>query len=344
MGDSLNNKRRHRTHIIAEMACSHEGDERLAHQIIDAAGAAGADSIQFQVWSLPEMVVPHHADYPLLQRLELARQTWKELADYVRQRFPQMQIIACVYEASSVAFCEQLPVDAYKIHSADLSNPQLLSCVAATGRRIDLSVGASTLDEIRSALVAIEAGRTDRDSHNVWLMYGYQNFPTPIDAINLDFLMKLRRLFELPVGYQDHSDANAGAAFWLPAAAVGMGVDIIEKHLTHDRSFKGVDHEAALNPDEFVRFVEMIREIDAAKGVATPRDFSPEEIRYRKYSKKSLVAARELEAGSEIHAEDLMVRRAATLGLPPDQLPQLLGKKTRHTIPVYEIVTEEDVS
>jgi sialic acid synthase SpsE len=325
------------------MACSHEGDERLARQIIDAAGTAGADSIQFQIWSLPEMVVPHHADYPLLQRLELARERWRALADHVRQRFPNLQIIACVYEESSIDFCEELPVDAYKIHSADLSNPDLLRRVAATGRRIDLSVGASTLDEIRSALVAIESGRSDKAAGNVWLMYGYQNFPTPIDAINLDFLMKLRQLFELPVGYQDHSDANLGAAFWLPAAAVGMGVDIIEKHLTHDRSLKGVDHQAALNPDEFIRFVEMIREIDAAKGVATPRDFSAEEIRYRKYSKKSLVTARALEAGHTISREDLIVRRAATLGLPPDQLSQLVGKKTKRPIAVYEIVTEEDV-
>lgn len=344
MGDRLNNTRHRYTHIIAEMACSHEGDERLGRQIIDAAGAGGADSIQFQVWSLPEMVVPHHTDYPLLQRLELPRETWKALADYVRQRFPNLQIIACVYEASSIAFCEQLPVDAYKIHSADLSNPDLLRRVAATGRRIDLSVGASTLDEIKSALGAIASARTDHHAGNVWLMYGYQNFPTPTDAINLDFLMKLRQLFELPVGYQDHSDANSGAAFWLPAAAVGMGVDIIEKHLTHDRALKGIDHEAALNPDEFIRFVEMIREIDTAKGVATPRDFSAEEMRYRKYSKKSLVTACELAAGHTIGAEDLIVRRAATLGLPPDQAQQLVGKMTKRAIPIYEIVTEEDVT
>lgn len=174
-------------------------------------------------------------------------------------------------------------------------------------------------------------------------MYGYQSFPTPTDAIHLDYMLKLRELFELPVGYQDHSDGSAPAAFWLPAAAAGMGVDILEKHITHDRACKGIDHEAALNPDEFARFVAMVREIEAAKGSAVPRAFSAEELKYRKYSKKSLVAARDLAAGTEISEGDLLFMRAEELGLPPDQAARLVGKSLRREIPAYHLVLEEDV-
>ena len=77
-----------RTHIIAEMACSHEGNPELARKIIDGAGQAGADSIQFQIWDLKEMVVPHHPDYQMLTRIELSREAWRELASYVRDRYP----------------------------------------------------------------------------------------------------------------------------------------------------------------------------------------------------------------------------------------------------------------
>lgn len=174
-------------------------------------------------------------------------------------------------------------------------------------------------------------------------MYGYQNFPTPTDAIHLDYMLKLRDLFELPVGYQDHSDGNAPAAFWLPAAAAGMGVDILEKHVTHDRAAKGIDHEAALNPEEFARFTAMVREIEAAKGSSRPRPFSAEELKYRKYSKKSLVAARLLPIGSLIGESDLLFMRAEELGLPPDQAARLLGKTTRREIPAHQLVLEEDV-
>lgn len=328
-----------RTYIIAEMACSHEGRPELARKIIDGAGAAGADAVQFQIWSLADMVVPHHPDYDKLRRIELCRDEWAALAEYVRSHYPGMQIIACVYERSSVDFAESLPVDAYKLHSADLSNPFLVKYVAATGKRIDLCVGASTVDEIQNALEWIRA----TSASEIWLMYGYQNFPTPTDEVHLNYMMKLKQLFELPVGYQDHSDAETGAAFWLPAAALGLGVEILEKHITHDRSLKGADHEAALHPDEFARFVAMVREIEAAKGSGVPRPFSSEELKYRKYSKKSLVASRDLPAGTPIEEQDLLFMRAEDLGLPPDQAYRLIGRKTRRDIPAYHLVREEDV-
>ncbi len=331
-----------RTHIIAEMACSHEGDPKLARKIIDGAGEAGADSIQFQIWALKEMVVPHHPDYPMLTRIELSRDSWRDLSNYARDRFPSMQIIACVYERSSVDFAQAIDVDAYKIHSADLSNPVLINHVAQTNKRIDLSVGASTTGEMQSALEWISNGGNDKNPET-WLMYGYQGFPTPTDAINLNYMIKLKRLFELPVGYQDHSDANLPAAFWLPAAALGMGVDVLEKHITHDRSYKGIDHEAALNPDEFSRFVEMVREIEAASGHSTPRAFSPEEVKYRKYSKKSLVASRDLSEGHTITPDDLLFMRADSLGLPPDQNERLINRKIRRPIAAYHLVTEDDL-
>jgi sialic acid synthase SpsE len=124
-----------RTHIIAEMACSHEGDPALARKIIDGAGEAGADSIQFQIWSLKDTVVPHHPDYQMLTRIELSRDAWRDLANYVRDKYPAMQIIACVYERSSVDFAQSIDVDAYKIHSADLSNPVLINYVAQQTHR-----------------------------------------------------------------------------------------------------------------------------------------------------------------------------------------------------------------
>jgi len=321
------------------MACSHEGEPALARQIIDAAGSAGADAIQFQIWLAKHIMVPHHPHFEKVIKLELSRPDWSDLAAYVRQRHPRMQIIACVYERDSVDFCQGIGVDAYKLHSSDLSNPYLVKYVAQTGKRIDLSVGASTIQEIQTAVEWIrQTSRSD-----IWMMYGYQNFPTPTDAINLNYMMKLKDLFELPIGYQDHSDGNLPAAFWLPAAAAGMGVDILEKHITHDRSKKGIDHEAALNPDEFARFVAMVREIEAAKGVAIPRPFSEEEMKYRKYSKKSIVAACPLPVGTEIGEDHLLFMRAEDLGVPPDQSCRLLGRKTIRDIAVYHLIREEDL-
>jgi sialic acid synthase SpsE len=321
------------------MACSHEGDPACAQPIIDGAIRAGADAIQFQIWELDEMVVPHHDSYDVLAELELSRAEWSQLADRVRDR-SDLDIIACIYERSSVDFAETIGADAYKIHSADVSNPHLLRHVARTGKRIDLSVGGSTLDEIQAALQCIG----DHSDSDVWLMYGYQNFPTRPDDVHLDYMMKLRDLFELPIGYQDHSDATTRAAFSLPAAAVGMGVDVLEKHITHDRSFGGADHEAALNPDEFEEFVEMVRTVDAAKGRSTPRPFSEAEEAYRRNSKKSIVAARDLEAGEILKREDVVFRRSNDFGIPPDQTDRLVGRSLARDVVAYHLIEPSDVT
>jgi len=327
------------TYIIAEMACSHEGDPALGRKIIEGAGQAGADAIQFQIWSLKDVDVPHHPDYAMRKRLEFPYKVWAELADYTRKNYPSMQIIGCVYEQRSVDFCGTIGVDAYKLHSADLSNPNFVKVVAATGKRIDLSVGASLLNEIQAAIEWIRSV----SQSDICLMYGFQNFPTRTDDIHLNYMMKLKQLFELPIGYQDHSDGDTDAAFWLPAAAVGMGVDILEKHITHNRALEGIDHEAALNPDEFARFVTMVRQIEAAKGISVPKPFSPAEQRYRQYAKKSIVASRDLVAGARLNEEDFRFMRAGDLGLPPDQAYRLIGRVTKRDIAAYHLIREDDV-
>ena len=97
-------------------------------------------------------------------KLELSRDQWSQLAGHVRQRYPRMQIIACVEDLGSVDFSETIGVDAYKLHSSDLSNPEIIRRVARTNRRIDLSVGASTIEEIRAAIGWIREERRIRKS------------------------------------------------------------------------------------------------------------------------------------------------------------------------------------
>lgn len=328
----------HHTRIVAEMASSHDGEPHLARRIIEGAATAGADAVQLQIWKLDDMVVPHHPDFPKLQAVELSVDEWREVAAYARGEYPTLDVLACVYERASVDLAESLGVNGYKIHSSDLSNPHLLEHVAATGKPVHLSVGSSTVEEITEALLLVRA-----HGSAVVLMYGFQSFPTPLAEVNLAYLPKLQTLFEIPVGYQDHSDADAPEAFWIPAAAAGMGIAVLEKHITHERSLKGIDHESALNPGEFSSFVRMIRDVDTARGSARPRPFSEAELRYRKYSKKSLVAARQLPAGHILTSGDLRPMRADVLGVPPNIVRELVGKRLRRDICAFHVVLPKDV-
>ncbi|PPR77422.1 MAG: N,N'-diacetyllegionaminic acid synthase, partial [Alphaproteobacteria bacterium MarineAlpha2_Bin1] len=301
-------------YIIAEMACSHEGDISLAKKIIDSAGIAKANAIQFQIWTAEDIMVSHSPDFKKLKKIELNREDWTNLYNYTREKWPKLSLIACVYDEESIKFSENLGVDAYKIHASDITNPKILSSVASTNKRIDLSIGASTISEIDSAIKIIRF----TSNSSIWLMYGYQLFPTPAKNLNLEYMNKISNLYGLTVGYQDHCDANKMEAFWLPAAVYGMGINVIEKHLTHDRSLKGLDHESALNPSEFKDFVDMIHTIDLSRGSGFPRKLNEDEENYRKYSRKSLVAKHDLIKGKKIDHSDLMALRGPKLGISPD--------------------------
>jgi N,N'-diacetyllegionaminate synthase len=328
------------TLIIAEMACSHEGDMGLAKNIIDGAYNAGADAIQLQIWSLENMMSPQRKEYELLERLEFSSAEWTELVNYCRLKYPEMLVYVCAYEHSTIEFIDSLGIDGFKLNSSDLSNPLVLEKAAKTGKPINLSVGASSIAEIGYAVYEIQRVSIGA----ITLMYGHQSFPTKPENVHMNHMSKLKNLFELPLGYQDHCDADQDSAFWLPAASLGMGVSVIEKHITHDRSLKGIDHESALNPDEFVKFVEMVRCIDAAKGISTPRTFTLEEIKYREFQKKSIVAANALSRGRILETNDISFMRAETLGFSPNQIDAVVGKTLTQDIAAFETITQDSLS
>jgi N,N'-diacetyllegionaminate synthase len=329
-----------KVYVIAEMACSHDGSIELGQKIIDGAGQAGADAVQLQIWSLSNMMAPNHPVYGVCQKIELSQEHWKQLAQYSTSRYPGMDIFCFIYEHKSVDFAESLNIKGYKLSSADLSNPYMLDRVAETGKKIHLSIGASTEEEIQAAIDRIRR----KSKSPIILMYGYQSFPTSIKDIHLNYMMKLKQKFDLPVGYQDHCDAEKKAAFWIPALAVGMGASVIEKHITHNRSAKGVDYESALNPDEYKEFVTMIRDLEDAKGINTAKPFSADELKYRKFQKKSILAAKPLKAGTRITIDDLQFLRAADLGLPPDQSGKILNRMLSKDVETFHLIKEEDVS
>ena len=327
------------TKIIAEMACSHEGDAALAKAIITAAARARANIIQLQIWNAEKMMSPAREDFQLIKDLELSEDTWQELVDFSRENFPELEIYVCVYEHATIPFIERLGVDGYKINSSDLSNPLVLELVARTGKPVNLSVGASKIGEIQDAIDILN----QFNSGKITLMYGHQSFPTKPENVHMSYMKKLSHLFNLDVGYQDHCDADHPSAYWLPAAALGLGVNVMEKHITHNRALKGIDHESALNPDEFIDFVDMIRVIDKALGSDLPRGLSAEEIRYRTFQKKSIVAGRKIKCGEILSEADILFLRAEELGEMPSSAEQLLGKQLNRDIDAYELIKRGDV-
>ena len=97
-------------------------------------------------------------------------------------------------------------------------------------------------------------------------MHGFQGYPTELEDINLKRITGLRERYSLPVGIMDHVAGDSEMALILPLLGIGTGVTVVEKHLTLERSKKGLDYYSALNPDEFTKLVSLIRMTEISLG------------------------------------------------------------------------------
>ncbi len=317
--------------VIAEMACAHDGKLAKAESLIDGAIAAGVDAIQLQLFTTTHQVAPTHPLHPLLETLAFAPEDWERL--FARVHHSHTPLFAFVYDPPSLELALRLGIDGIKLSSADLSNPEMTSAAARCGLPITLGTGASTLDEISSALDTIQT----HEGHQVVLMHGVQNFPTAIADANLRRIQLLQRVFQLPVGYQDHTEADLDFSKSIDLVAIGLGACVIEKHITLDRQDQGTDYQAALEPEELKPFVRQIRAATEALGTDTVRPLTESDRRYRQFQKKSICAARAIAKGDTIHRNDLVFLRTETSpGLSPSELDRFLGRIANQDIAAYK--------
>ena len=251
-----------RPYIIAEMACAHNGKKEYALRLIDLAVEANADAIQLQIFNTNEMMVPSHKAYRTVKEIEFAQKDWSDIIGYAKQF--DIDILICTYDLDSLKFAIKSDVDAIKINSSDLLNVDILKELALSKLPFLLHTGASTFNEIKMSLDYIGLFNDSQ----IILMHGVQNFPTEVSKANISRLQKLKNKFKLPVGYSDHTDATDQLSRMIDLVAVGMGTDVLEKHITLAREERGVDYQSALEADEFQKYVRDIHAAASSLGIA----------------------------------------------------------------------------
>lgn len=328
-------------YVIAEIGNNHNGDFDRAIALVDAAVAAGADCAKFQMRKLDEvyrasslsgkdddLAVEYTLD--LLRRFELPTAQQKKIAEYCAAK--GIQYLCTPWDASSVAVLEGFGVEAYKVASADLTNLPLLARLAATSKTLIVSTGMSTTDEIKAAAKFLN----DRNTSYV-LLHCQSTYPAALHNIHLRFMETLREIHPV-VGYSGHERGIA-----VSTAAVALGAVVIERHITLDREMEGPDHAASLEPEEFKSLVAGIREVEAARGKKlAERALSQGELINRENLAKSLVAARDLSAGTVISESDIAVKSPGQ-GLSPLKMPALLGRKLTRTMAADDYFFQSDL-
>lgn len=258
-----------RTYIIAEIGINHNGSLDNAKRLIDIASVAGCDAVKFQKRD-PDVCVPEHQksvmrDTPwgrmtyleYKYRVEFGKEEYDEIDEYCKAR--NIEWSASPWDLPSLDFLNQYNIPFIKIPSAMLTNDDLLRASAETGKKLILSTGMSTPDEIDHA-VSILKSRTE----NFSLLHCNSTYPAPIDELNLSCITTLKERYKCEVGYSGH-EFRLGTS----VAAVYLGASIIERHITLDRSMWGSDHLSSIEPQGLFKLVSGIRELERAFGDGT---------------------------------------------------------------------------
>ncbi len=326
-----------RLFIVAEMANAHEGKLEEAKRIVDAAAGAGADAIKFQAFTAEELVVSDHPQYDLFHGLEMPPASWRELVEYARGR--NLQVFSDVFGLESAEMMIGLGVDGLKIHAADVGNDRLLQRVASTGKPILLSAGGSTWIETAEAVRVLK----DNGADTIILMHGVQNYPTHLTDTFLRRIHDLRSRFQLPIGFASHPDGGDPLALEIPLWAAAAGAEVLEIHLTLDRSREGLDYYSSLNPDVFSTVVGRLRDMEPTIGPKSPR-LTENELRYRAGHKKQLVALKDIRRGEALTDHNVALKRVDPKhGGFPIGLRENLGKKAARDIPAHSPIQRKDL-
>lgn len=280
--------------LIAETACAHDGSADEAMRLVDASVEAGADMVQLQVFRAAEQVPPGHKLRELLERIALSDADWTRVFRHAARC--GKEIMAFVYDLPSLAVALENGIVALKLNSADLLNRPLLAGCAKSGLPIFLGTGASTIEEIAKSLACIaENGGT-----KVILMHGVQDFPTAVSDARIDRIRLLRETFGLPVGFGDHTDATLPVSRVIDLMALGLGAQVLEKHITMNRREGKPDHQAALEPDEWKTYAEIVRTAATGLSASAPVELTAADRRYRRFQKKFAVASRAISEGEVV--------------------------------------------
>ena len=333
--------RGHPCFVIAEVGVNHNGELRLAHELIDVAAGAGADAVKFQTFT-PGLLASERAplaEYQerrgvatsqlgMLAALALDEPAHRELMTHAES--VGLTFLSSPFDEESVDLLEGLGVAAFKIPSGEVTNDGLLRRVAATRKPILMSTGMSTFEEVDAAVAVLGPAR-----ERLALLHCVSTYPADPRDCNLLVMDVMRSRYGLPIGWSDHTEGSA-----VSIAAVALGADVIEKHVTSSRDLPGPDHAASIEPSELRSMISGIRSVEEALGEPEKRP-SAAELATAAVARKSLHWRRPLAPGDSVQADDLIALRPG-IGIAPSRLNEFVGRRVQVPTVAGSIARDEE--
>ncbi len=319
--------------VIAEAGVNHEGSMDLAKRLIDEACEGGAHAIKFQTYKAATLASKDSPAYwdtskePTTSQYELFTRHdkfWKGEFEALKRHCDAagIEFLSTPFDVESAGFLNDL-MDVFKISSSDITNKPFIRHLCGFGKPIILSTGASYPHEIMEAVSWIE-----ETGSPLALLHCVLNYPTADENAGLGMIPILKSLFPRHIiGYSDHT--LPGDMKVLEVATL-LGARILEKHFTHDKSLPGNDHYHAMDKGDLRRFMDSVKRMQSIVGQGALTSL-PSEEPARKNARRSLVAARNIPAGTVVGREDLTWKRPAH-GISPRNYDEVVGMRARRDI------------
>ncbi|XP_014809321.1 PREDICTED: sialic acid synthase [Calidris pugnax] len=330
--------------IIAEIGQNHQGDLAIAKRMIRMAKDCGADCAKFQKSELEYKFNKKALERPYTSKhswgktygehkrhLEFSHDQYRELKKYAEE-------IGIFFTASgmdemAVEFLHELNVPFFKVGSGDTNNFPYLEKTARKGRPMVISSGMQSMNTMHQVYQIVKP-----INPNFCFLQCTSAYPLQPEDVNLRVILAYQSAFpDIPIGYSGHETGIA-----ISVAAVAMGAKVVERHVTLDKTWKGSDHQASLEPNELAELVKAIRTVEKAMG-SPIKQLLPCEMACNEKLGKSVVAKVTIPEGAVLTLDMLTVKVGEPKGFPPEAIFDLVGQKVIKNIEEDETITEQAV-
>ena len=314
--------------IVAEVAQAHDGSLGMAHAFIDAIANAGASAVKFQTHIAAAESCPDEPwrvrfssqdanRYAYWQRMEFTEVQWHALKRHATER--SLEFLSSPFSVEAVELLERVGVYAWKVASGEVNNPLIFERMSATGLPVFLSTGMSSLNEIDEAVRWIRSRNL-----SLTVFQCTSAYPCPPEQVGLNMIPFFRERYDCGVGLSDHS-----GTIYPGLAAVCAGIEVLEVHVTLSREMFGPDVPASVTTGELRQLVEGVRFIELMRAQPVDKDGMAAHLApLRSIFTKSIVARRDISAGTVLRAEHLGAKKPGT-GVPVSRLPFLVGHRVK---------------
>lgn len=299
--------------IVAEAGINHNGDINIAKKMIKSAAKCGANAVKFQTIVTEELfsevLNPEVIDFA--EKVSFNKKQHIELMKHAKKY--DVEFFSTPVGKKSTQILKDIDVNTIKIASGEITNHEMIKIIAKMKKPMIVSTGMTTISEITNVVEIIR-----KENCPFILLHCNASYPTPIEDANLNTIPYLSKIFDVPIGYSDHTIGNESCL-----AAVSLGACIIEKHFTLDKNMEGPDQKLSADINDFTNLVSKIRIIEKSLGKHRTIP-TPSEEKFKKLMRKSIGTSMDINKGTIIKRSMLTIIRPET-GISPIMLDKVVG-------------------